>query len=471
MVSKVLAYMEKYRMLEEGGTIVAGVSGGADSVCLLFVLLEIRKRLPFHLAVVHVNHGLRQEAAQDAAYVQEICRREQLPFYLVEEDVGAYAKKQGLSLEEAGREVRYRAFYNVLGKEAESGGRIAVAHNSNDRAETMLFHLFRGTGITGLSGILPVNGEIIRPLLCVSRSEIEKWLSHRGIDYCRDATNEGDDYTRNRIRHHILPYAGEAVSRGAVSHMNETAEQLLGAKDYIERQAAAALKRCASKGEDGFELNLPAFEKEDDYLKEWMVLSCLRQMKAAKDVGSVHVKSVCRLFRSEGNGEVHLPSGVTVYKSYEKGMILRKGKPLPDGKGEEVREYRVAKEGEFELPGVGRVSTTVFPYEKSQNIPQKTYTKWLDCDKITKSMVFRTRKRGDFLTVNGGLHHKSLQDYFVNEKVPRKDRDSLYVLAEDSHIIWVPGYRISEYYKVSGATRKILQITINRQDDTGGKGS
>lgn len=462
MVTKVLAYMEKYRMLDRHGTIVAGISGGADSVCLLFVLLQIRKQIPFRIVAVHVNHGIRREAVQDAAYVEELCRREKIPFYLVEENVASYAKEHGISLEEAGRIVRYDAFRRILSKEAGSGGRIAVAHNSNDRAETMLFHLFRGTGLTGASGIHPVNGEIIRPLLCVSREEIEDWLFQQGITYCTDVTNEQDDYTRNRIRHHILPYAEEYVSAEAVANMNRTADQLLSAEEYIRSQVQAAMERCVEITDFcEVRVNLPEFRKENTYLKGWIVLSCLRQIQASRDVGAVHIENLCSFFEKAGNGEFHLPNGIVVCKSYEKGIIIRKGKTDREPP-KQYPEYEISKEGRWELPGIGMVETTVFSYEKTQNIPQKTYTKWFDCDKITRSIVFRIRKRGDYLTINRALGHKSLQDYFVNEKIPRQERERFYVLAEDSHIIWVPGYRISEYYKVSEETKTILQISISR---------
>ena len=247
MIAKVLEYVKKYRMIEEGDTIAAGVSGGADSVCLLFVMLHLQKIIPFRLAVVHVNHGIRQEAGRDADYVRGLCEDKGLPFYLTEADVPGYAASCGMSSEEAGREIRYRALREALEREgAGVRGRIAVAHNGNDRAETMLFHLFRGTGLTGMSGIRPVSGNIIRPLLCVEREEIEKWLGERDIDYCRDCTNDQDLYTRNRIRHHILPFARNQVCQGAVANMNRAADDLLAAEGFVTGRVEEACGRCAA---------------------------------------------------------------------------------------------------------------------------------------------------------------------------------------------------------------------------------
>ena len=166
MIGKIMDYIKEYEMIQENDVVIAGVSGGADSVCLHFVLLEIQKKMPFQIRVVHVDHGIRKEAGRDAAFVEQLCRENKLSFYLERADVPALSKSSGLSVEEEGRRVRYQAFEKALGKDT---GKIAVAHNSNDRAETMLFHLFRGTGLRGMSGIRPVNGRVIRPLLCVSR--------------------------------------------------------------------------------------------------------------------------------------------------------------------------------------------------------------------------------------------------------------------------------------------------------------
>ena len=201
MIDKVLQYVEEHHMIEKGDCIVAGVSGGADSVCLLLMLLEFRRRIAFGLRVVHINHLIRTDAAKDAEYVREICSAEQIPFMLVEEDVCALAQQRHISTEEAGRIVRYNAFVRELG---EKKGKIAVAHNKNDCCETFLFHLFRGTSLKGLTGIQPVRDKIIRPLLCLSRSEIEAFLRERNMPYCIDSTNLEDNYSRNIIRHHIL---------------------------------------------------------------------------------------------------------------------------------------------------------------------------------------------------------------------------------------------------------------------------
>ena len=501
MINKVLKYVEKYRMIEPGDTIAAGVSGGADSVCLLFVLLELQKKIPFSVKVVHINHGIRQDASEDAAYVRALCERLGIPFFLVETDVRAQAKAHGRSEEEEGRYIRYQSFEKVLGGDA---GRIAVAHNSNDRAETVLFHLFRGTGLSGLCGIRPVNGRVIRPLLCLKREEIENWLRERDISFCTDSTNEKDVYTRNKIRRHILPYAEREICRGAAAHISQAAGQMMEAEAYITRQTKAAMARCTAPAGNGkgVRVNLPAFLKEDEYLRGRILLECVAQAAGSrKDITSTHIDSAEKIFAGNGNRQAHLPYGLLVYKEYDWGMIQKRehGRETETGMpahGEEAGEYEVAVPAgstpsdetsaavmaggrlrdaasvKVEIPGFGPVECTVFERKEafgpgagefapeSQNIPEKTYTKWFDYDKITSSVVFRHRQKGDYLTINSKMNRKSLQDYFVNEKIPAKERDACFVLAEGSHILWVPGRRISEYYKISEGTERILQVSV-----------
>ena len=470
MLKKILDYIQKYHMIEEGDTIVAGISGGADSVCLLFVLLEIQKKLSFDIEVVHINHGIRREAKEDARFVEDLCRQRGILFHLTEENIKERAKRSGHSEEEEGRLVRYQAFREALGSRK---GRIAVAHNSNDRAETMLFHLFRGTGLTGAGGILPVNGNIIRPLLCVERKEIEVWLAERRIVFCTDYTNEQDIYTRNRIRHHILTYAEENICKGTVANMNRGADQMMEAEEYLARQTTEAADRCVSAEGQNLCIKIPEFLKEDGYLQSRILLWCLSQAAGSKkDLTAAHVQSIKTLFEKQGNGEIHLPYELIVYKKYDLGMIERKTSSVQQNHSLKgigfAEEYEVnlsaLNEGtHFEIPGLGSVEITVFPKGESQNIPQKTYTKWFDYDKITKSAVFRTKRPGDYLTINRMLGRKSLQDYFVNEKVPRENRDEIYLFADGPHVIWVPGYRISEYYKISEETKTILQVQISEK--------
>lgn len=198
MYHKVKAYIEKYHMLDEKDKVIVGVSGGADSICLLFMLIELKKEMGLSVEAVHVHHGLRKETADaDAAYVKKVCKELGIELRLFYEDVKSFALHNKMSEEEAGRYVRRRIFKEVL-KEA-GGTKIALAHHQNDNAETLLWNLCRGCSLKGMGGIAPVDGVFIRPLLCLKREEIESYLVNRGISYCTDETNLEDGHTRNRI--------------------------------------------------------------------------------------------------------------------------------------------------------------------------------------------------------------------------------------------------------------------------------
>lgn len=462
MVEEVLQYMTQYHMVEPGDVVITGVSGGADSVCLLLVLQKLAAELSISIEAVHINHGIRTEAAGDAEFVRRLCEDRGIPFHLVCADVETQAKQEKMSTEEMGRKIRYEAFRQILG---ERKGRIAVAHNSNDRAETMLFHLFRGTGLAGVCGIRPVQGEIIRPLLFLERKEIEQWLQEQEISFCTDATNLGDDYTRNRIRHHILSYAEAEIVHGATANMNRAAKQLQEADEYVMRQTLAAVKRCCvfTEHPKAASVKLSLLQKEDPFIQKRLLFYTVCEIAGRKkDITEAHIQSIYKLLQGTGSKECMLPYQVHVYKQYEWVKIEKSEaeRGISQAKYMELPEFPVDIPSVMDVPGLGRVEFRTFPCEKSQIIPQKTYTKWFDYDKITKIMCLRPRQAGDYLTVNQQMGRKSLQDYFVDQKIPKENRNSLYVLAMDHHVVWVPGLRISEYFKITEQTEHVLQVKV-----------
>ena len=442
-------------MLMPGERVIVGVSGGADSVCLLFLLLEWAKISPLEIAVVHVNHGIRQEAGEDAAYVKKLCDVYKLPFYLTEADVHRRAEEEKCSEEEAGRKTRYEAF-ECAAKEF-GASKIAVAHNSNDRSETMLFHLFRGSGIKGLSSIQPMRDNIIRPILCLERQEIEDYLTIAGITYCQDATNTTDDYTRNRIRHHILPYAQEYIVQGCVSHMAKTAQMLSETEDFLNQQTALALESCLlSKADERYEISVEKLLQCHSLLQKRILHSVLKNLSPMhKDISRVHIMDLLDLFTGEGNRMVNLPFGILGKREYEKVIVGI------------VEKMEKGQQEEFELQT--RVLNVRDIDKNTQELPQNQYTKWFDYDKIKGCLELRTRKVGDYLTISDGagrMRHKSLKDYMINAKIPKEQREQIPLIAEENHVLWVVGYRISEYYKISENTKHILQVQLISKKNT-----
>ena len=480
---KVFRYIKEHDMLTPGGRVIVGVSGGADSVCLLFVLMKWAEYHSLSLAAVHVNHEIRQEAWRDEEYVGKLCRDYNIPFFPVKADVRRKARAMKISEEEAGRLVRYEAF----GQAAESFGaqRIAVAHNANDRAETMLFHLFRGTGLTGLCSIRPVRGQIIRPILCLERREVEEYLKSRGIPFCSDHTNEEDDYTRNRIRHHILPFAESGVAQGCVSHMGQTADMLAETEDYLGEQTCAARRSCVRqmRREDdsgGIVVDVSCMLGLHMVIRRRLLYLLLKELSPGqKDISYVHIQDVLELFQREGNRGICLPWGIRCAREYDVVILKREAEVMADRDMEGAFPGKCVIPGEIppqgllvRLPGDREMEFTVFSREKTENIPQNRYTKWFDYDKIKKSLVIRPRRSGDYLTIRRKDQeqpaHKPVKDFMIGEKIPRERRDDILLLTEDDHVLWVSGYRISEYYKISENTKRILQVQLRGSRESGG---
>lgn len=459
---RVMAYCREHRLFAPGDGVVLGVSGGADSVCLLFALYRLRLELGIRLYVVHVNHRIRADAAGDAAYVEELCGRLEVPFTLVEEDVQALARQQGCSTEEAGRQARYGAFFGEL--ERRQAQKIAVAHNAGDRAETMLFHLFRGSGLTGLGSIRPVRGQIVRPLLGLERREIEDYLAQCGISYCQDSTNDTDAYTRNRIRRHILPYAEREICSGAAVHLCRTADIFMEIEDYMEEQFRQARELCVVREADRLLIHCPVFETMHRAIQKGLILSLLKELSPAhRDMGAGQVEQVLELCVRPGNRECHLPQGIRAARRYDQVILERQAEevspaftvsvPVPQNPGETIA---------CQVPGgILRLQRLE---KKSVNLLENQYTKWLDCDRIEELLEWRTRRSGDYLKIRtgSGCGHKTIKSLFIDEKVPRQERDAIPLLTQGSHVLWVAGGRICESCKIDDGTEQILRVEYER---------
>lgn len=478
MISKVKNYIEKHHMIEAGDTVITGVSGGADSVCLFFMLLEIKMTLPFRIVVVHVNHGIREEAIAEADFVKQLCAEHEITFFLVEENISTISKEKHISIEEAGRHVRYLAFENAAKK--YTNAKIAVAHNKNDRAETMLFHLFRGSGLKGLVGIAPKRDQVIRPLLCLEREEIEQYLKDRKQTFCTDMTNYADDYTRNKIRNHIVSYAEKEICKGSISHMNETADILQEMELFIRQLSKKECDALIERENESIIIPEAPFLKHPLFLQKQILLYCFEMLMIyRRDITHVHVEQVLHLFGGQVGREVHLPYHIVAKKTYDK-VIIAKGAGKENK--EESKKTNIGRESfsisldfisacnkEYivEHATLGQVGFTVFPMQKSKIIPQKTYTKWFDYDKIVESLTIRTREVKDIICIDDELHTQSMKSYMINTKIPREKRNDIFLLACKNDILWVVGHRISNQYKITEHTKRILQVRIIGGNESG----
>ena len=578
LTEKILFYMKRYHMIPENKNIVVGLSGGADSVCLLYVLAALRKKLGLQLCAVHVHHGLRGvEADADEAYVRDICRAWDVPLKAIRIEAAALAKQWGIGCEEAGRRARYEIFEECLQEMGGCRGAIAVAHHRDDCAETLLFHMFRGTGLDGMAGIRPVRktereSMIIRPLLETGKTEIESFLQEKGISWRIDSTNTGEDYTRNRIRNRVLPYAEKEICSGAGAHLAKEAQLLAETADFVRSCTRQALERCRVEADDlkanacGIEivehvgrregnaeykrydkqtiikLNIELLQQEDIFLQKQCVRECLLEIGTGRDLTAAHIEAVRHLVGTDCQSgrklqipacqlEVERQFGLLVFRRLERQQdaLPEQQDALPEQQDASPEQQVALPEqqdalleqqfdrgrqvglqtpelplpehsSELHVPGMGVVSVrylqrdeltagekntvageknaaageknTAAGEESSaaagaflKNIPQKKYTKWLDYDKIIQSVVFRTRRSGDYLTIDDNFSKKSLKKYMIEEKIPANERNSMLVLADGNHIIWVPGGRISTYYRVTEQTKVILKVACMEKQE------
>lgn len=453
LVNRICEYIETNNMISKGDSIVAGVSGGADSVCLFHILCLLSDKYDLKITGVHINHGIRgEEAARDENFVVELMKKYGVQCKVVRCNVPEYARENGLTEEEAGRVLRYKAFLEC------GADKIAVAHHMDDSCETIIFNMCRGSGLKGIGGITPVRDNIIRPLLCADRSEIEEYLSKNKIEYIIDSTNMHNDYSRNKLRNVVIPYLKENVNSMAAKHIVALSESVSETEDYLGLQAKNIYDKYV-RSEDGM------YEISDGIKTEHIVLvkrvvrmvfeKCAGRLK---DITGEHCRQVVKLFDKPVSKMTHLPYNMVARRTYVGVKIYIEG--LDKDENVSGRIMKLTDEGEYEFEGVN-VSLNTFPnLEKNHKIPQKMYTKWVDCDKIQDTVAIRHRLPGDYLIVDNAGSRKKLKDYFINEKIPREDRDDILLVADGSHIIWVVGYRISEFYKITDDTKNILEIEV-----------
>ena len=498
MKERVRQFIEEENMICPGDTVVTGVSGGADSLCLFLLLREIAEEMHFDIHVVHVHHGLRETAGDDLAFVKKLCGQAGVPCSIERVDAAGCACRWGVGVEEAARTLRYQAFRRVCGRLAQQretgkGFRIAVAHHREDQAETVLFHLCRGTDLRGARGMQPVNGEIIRPLLCESRASIENYLTERGFSWQEDETNTDTSYTRNYLRREIIPRLESGVHTGAAKRISQFAAVCREAEEYLTRVTERALEHCRSacSVQDRiflpqdcrglFFLDIEALQGEDSFLQGRILFRCLADSsETGRDIGTVHVDALRALCRKKTDGMLSMPAGVRVIRSAGKLFFCREA---------------AGTAGTLETTGIYPLSAAEYTCRLldfdgcMSSIPENKYTKWFDYDKIGMFPVFRTRQPGDCMSlfinaekqrgsgnpedVSAGCGGrtcmtgdrtrvtKKLARIMLDGKIPAGVRDRLVLPFFGKEALWIPGIRMGDSCKVTPDTVRILEIHWN----------
>ena len=475
---KVLDFIRNEIDLEGKDRILAGVSGGSDSVALFLILYAIKERLGVKLSVVHVEHGIRgEESLRDASFTEKLCQSYRVPCHVIHVDVPSYAEKTGMSEEEAARVLRYRALRQVKSEYEKAGEEtfIAVAHHISDNAETILLQMIRGTGLKGMEGLKARNGDIIRPLLCLEKDEILSYLREKKISYCEDSTNHDLNIQRNRLRHDILPVLRE-LNPKALSHIKAAGDRIREADSYIEKKASEFLLEnsgeiacdqiddISDKTEAAFPVKWISTKllDQDSFMRRQILLVFLRSTESrGKDISARQIEELEGLF-SKGDGKRIDLSGYKAVKNKDR-IELWRDLPEKYSFAEEIDMDRLERGEEIEVRS--RNALVDFSLVKNQNLDLSGKNdKFISLDGI-KSLELRTRKEGDYFVADEKGHVQKLRRYFINEKISREEREKMLFLSDSEHILCVIGGRIGYDVRVNPKSEKVLKIRIRRKEN------
>ncbi len=461
LITRVRLTIKKYRLISPGDIVLVGVSGGPDSLALLHLLNRLREDLQCGLYACHLDHMFRGgEAEADARLVESLARQWRVPFVMERVNVPEYVERHGLSPQQGAREVRYRFYRETAARLGAS--RVALGHQADDQAETVLLSLIRGTGLKGLGGIPPVReGVFIRPLLETRRKQIESYCQSYGIPYRVDSSNLKEVYLRNRVRLELIPLLEEKYNPGVVDSLNRLAVIVRDEDGYLEAVARRALDDAAESGEEG---KITFFiEKMNCYppaIKRRMVMMAYRALAGhRRSPAFEHVERVigaasCRRFR----GKIELPGGICLVKRHRFLEMIRNrsGPQVP------FYQYPLKVPGVTRIPEVGRSILAETVEAAGVGDPRRFSADQavLDQETLQGPLCVRRRRDGDVFFPLGAGGRVKLKKFFIDLKVPREKRDAIPIVTCGNDIVWVAGFRPGEPWRVTGETRVCLRLAL-----------
>lgn len=465
MIKKFKEFIEKNELIKKGDGVVVGLSGGPDSVCLLHLLHSIKEEYDLKIVGAHINHMIRgEEANKDEEYAKELCKSLGLDFHSIRVDIEGLAKKEGVSTETAGRDVRY-GFFQKIRKEY-GYNKIATAHNANDQAETILMRIMRGTGIEGLLGI-PVkrDGVFIRPILGIERNDIEEYCEKNKLNPRIDKTNLETIYSRNRIRLDILPYMKEHFNEDIVNTINRMSEILSFDNDFINKEVEKEYKEKCIEKEERIIIKKELFLGDKAIITRVIRKSLTNVSKSIYDFELKHINDVISLNNIGTNKRIDLPNGIIAENIYGDIEIKKKealDKSFKKEETEIIIEKKDIDKEELEYLGYN-FKFQVLKDAKKLKFNNNDLIKYFDYDKLNKCVILRARKNGDKIVPFGMKGSKKLKDIFINMKVPKNQRDITPILQFDDNIAWVVDVKLSDIFKVTKDTKTILKVICEKR--------
>ncbi len=437
MLSKIKDNILKNNLIENNEKIVIGFSGGADSALLVYAL----KKLEYNVCAVHIHHGIRgKEADRDAAFAKNFCQKYHIDFFEEKIDIPAIAKEKNLSLETCAREERYK----ILNFFAEKfNAKIAVAHNKNDQAETVFMHLLRGSSLNGLCGMQFKSGKIIRPILNISREDIEKFNIENGIEYITDSTNNINDYTRNKVRLDVLPYIDKSLNADTINALTKCAETLNEYNSFINEVVMQYANKYIASADNEVTLKIDALPY---IIQIELIKECIKKLNGnIVDIEKIHLEDIFSLIDKNSGKEIHLPNFIKVKKIYDTLLFIKNDVNFS---GEYIFQPEVTYQWKNNLIS----SSFTKNYKKEKNC------EFVDFEKIPSDLILRTRRESDYIYPLGSSGKCTLKKYFIDKKIPLNVRNELPLLTKGNEIFLIMGYTVSEKVKITNSTTEFLKL-------------
>lgn len=513
VINKVEAFINENKLINKGDTVIVALSGGADSVCLFVMLAKLKERYGISLYAVHVNHGIRgDEALRDREFAVSLAAQYGVECTVYNYDVPKLAAERKMTEEEAGRYARYEAFEQErIKRNADS---IALAHHMNDQIETILFRMCRGTGIRGMQGIPVKRDYLIRPLMCLSRREIEEYLACEEQDYVNDSTNEVLDYDRNRVRNIIVPEL-EKINASAVEHICRLSGNIEQLYEWYETECSMYYDNMVIENEDNMYGKIYVFSCDrmaclPDIIATEIIRKIIGKLtNSMKDIENRHIKGILGLMNMESGKEIHLPYSlvaehqygyIRIYKKNDKSQKNKKNQKNKENQDDHNnKENNTPEKGqqdsvctiEPEKLKAGEIFTETFynvylpetaeymekltitaEYKNitpdMDKLPKNLCTKWIDCDKMEDKLAIRRPQDGDYLYI-GNSARKKLSRYMIDNKIPRQYRDSLLIFAEGNNALYIAGGRMGRRCYVDENSNHIIEINLIGVENCEGK--
>jgi len=464
--------VRRHAMFQSGQALLVAVSGGADSVALLHVLVDLSAEMSLRLGVAHLDHGIRgADAAADARFVASLAAGYRLPFYVHSVDTRRYAFRRGLSLEDAGRRLRYRFLLETA--HGQGFDRVAVGHHRDDNAESVLMGLLRGSGGAGMGGIAPVRADgVVRPLIRLSRRDIRDYLGIHGLAFVEDRSNDDVGLLRNRLRLELLPLLAADYNPNITQALNRLGTILRGEDQWLSELSASLYADVrVARVEGVVELSLKAFAGLHPAARRRLVRLALAEIKGdLRRIGFTHVSAVLQLAkRAAAGGELDLPEGIRVRRTSDRLEFAKVRKRERVRRIAAVDSCAPLYRYELAAPGAVTISETGERIEVHPvgigNIPavgeMAPDTAYMDADRVRFPLAIRNFRPGDRFSPLGTAGTQKLKKYFCDHKVPPPRRRMCPLLLCEDRIVWVAGQRIDNAARLTGATRRVLKAALS----------